>query len=65
MEKTFSEITADIIRLREHAAKYRKLAEERRALDHGSIADKLTEFVADLEAKAAEMEATIRRLPGG
>lgn len=65
MEKTLSEITADISRLREHAAKYRKLAEERRAMDHGPIADKLTEFVADLEAKAAEIEATLRRLSGG
>jgi hypothetical protein len=52
MEKMLAEIKADIAKLHEHAAKYRKLAEERRAADHGPIADKLLEYVADLEAKA-------------
>jgi hypothetical protein len=54
MEKTLSEITADIERLRRPAVKCRKLSEERRALDQVQIADKLMEYVADLEAKAAD-----------
>jgi hypothetical protein len=62
MERTLAEIRADIARLREHAAKYRQLEEERRARDHGRIADKLADFVRDLEGKAAEMEATLRKL---
>jgi hypothetical protein len=60
MEKMLAEIKADIAKLHEHAAKYRKLAEERRAADHGPIADKLLEYVADLEAKAAAMEAALQ-----
>jgi hypothetical protein len=51
MEKTLAEIKADIASLREHAANYRRLAEERRAVDQRQIADKLMEFVGELEAK--------------
>jgi hypothetical protein len=62
MDKTLTEIRSDIASLREHAAKYRKLAQERRAVEQNLIADKLAEFVAELETKAAEMESTLRRL---
>jgi hypothetical protein len=49
-------IRADIAALREHVALYRRLAAERRAVDHILIADKLTEAAAECEAKAAELE---------
>lgn len=59
MEKTLAEIHADIASLREHAAKFRRLAEERKAVDQTQIANKLMEVVGDLEAKAAQIEATM------
>ena len=62
MEKTIDAIQADIIRLRENVARFRRLAEERKAADHLMIATKLTEVAADFEAKAAELE---RLLNGG
>jgi hypothetical protein len=62
MEKTLAEINADIASLPEHAAKYRRLADERRAVDQRQIAMKLMELVAELEAKAAQMEAAMRQL---
>jgi len=60
MEKTLAEINADIAALRNHAAKYRQLAEARKAADQSRIAAKLMELVADLELKAAELEAMTR-----
>ena len=59
MEKTLAEINADIASLRQHAAKYRELAEQRKAVDQTKIAAKLMELVTDLEAKAAQIEATL------
>jgi hypothetical protein len=59
MEKTIDAITADIVRLREHVARFRQLAEERRAADHLHIARKLTEVAADLEAEAAQLERSL------
>lgn len=56
MEKTIELIRADIATLLEHVALYRRLAEERRAVAHLEIADKLTEAAADCEARAAELE---------
>jgi hypothetical protein len=61
MEKALTEINADIASLRQHAANYRRLADERRAVDQIRIAKKLMELVAELEAKAAQMEATMPR----
>jgi hypothetical protein len=57
IKKTIDEIRSDIASLREHADKYRKLAEQRRAVDQQLIADKLMELVAELEAKAKQLEA--------
>ena len=60
MEKTLAEISADIAALRKHAAKYRQLAEARKAVNQTRIAAKLMELVIELEAKAAELDATTR-----
>ena len=60
MEKTLAEINADIRALRNHAAKYRRLAEARKAADQSRIAAKLMELVVELESKAAQLEALIR-----
>lgn len=60
MDKTLAEINADIAALRKHAAKYRQLADARKAADQTRIAAKLMELVVELEAKAAELEATTR-----
>jgi hypothetical protein len=60
MEKTLAEINADIAALRNHAAKYRQLADARKAADQSRIAAKLMELVAELESKAAQLEAMIR-----
>jgi hypothetical protein len=57
-EDTPSEhIDAEIASLREDAAKYRRLAEARRAAGQDRVAEKLLELVAELEEKAAELEA--------
>jgi hypothetical protein len=56
VEMTIEMIRADIVTLRDHVALYRKLADERRAVEHIMIADKLTEAAAECEAKAAELE---------
>jgi hypothetical protein len=56
------QIDAEIASLREDAAKYRRLAEARRAADQDRIAEKLMELVADLEEKAAELEAARSRV---
>ncbi|HUH84450.1 MAG TPA: hypothetical protein VLX85_07555 [Stellaceae bacterium] len=61
-EAPFEQIDAEIASLREDAAKYRRLAEARRAADQGRIAEKLMELVAELEEKAAELEATRPRV---
>ena len=45
MEKTDADIDADIASVRETAARYRKLAEEREAYDHRIIAENVLEFV--------------------
>jgi uncharacterized membrane protein YccC len=55
-------IDTEIASLREDAAKYRRLAEARRAADQDRIAEKLMELVAELEEKAAELEATRPRV---
>jgi hypothetical protein len=60
MDKTVEDIKADIARLREHVSMYRKLAEERRAVDHMRIADKLTEAANECEAMARELEGKLR-----
>jgi hypothetical protein len=60
VEKTFSEIEAEIASLRKSIDKYRSLAEERMAIGRHQIAGKLTELVADLEMKAEELEAFVR-----
>jgi hypothetical protein len=51
-----ADIGADIASLRASVAKYRALAEERKAHGHMMIAEKLTEFVTDLEARVAQLE---------
>jgi hypothetical protein len=60
MEKTVGEIRAEMASLLERAVKYRSLAEQRRAVDQQQIADKLMELVTELEAEAAELEASMR-----
>ena len=60
MEKTLAEITADIAALRNHAARYRQLAEARKAADQSRIAAKLMELVVELESKAAQLESLTR-----
>jgi hypothetical protein len=57
MDRTFADVEADIASLRANVAKYRKRAEE--CLAHGQlmIAQKQMEFVADLEARLAALEA--------
>jgi hypothetical protein len=57
MEKTLADIDVDIAFLRSNVAKYRKVAEERKARGHLLIAEKQMEFVADLEARVARLEA--------
>jgi hypothetical protein len=51
------DVDDDIASLRANIAKYRALAEARRAHGHVSIASQLTEFIADLEARMAVLEA--------
>ena len=60
VEKTFSEIEAEITALRTSIDKYRRLAEERTAIEQHQIAAKLMELVADLEMKAGELEAFVK-----
>ena len=50
-------IEADIASLREDMVKCRKLAEERKAHGDLAIANKLVEFVADLEVRVARLQA--------
>jgi hypothetical protein len=45
VEKTDADIDADIASLRESAARYRKLAEDREAHDNLTIAERVLEFV--------------------
>jgi hypothetical protein len=59
MQKTAADIREIIAQLRANAVKYLGLAEERRKLDQVRIADKLLEYVGDLEAKAAQLEASL------
>jgi hypothetical protein len=61
MEKSLEEIEAEIARLREHVADYRRLAAERRAAEHFMIAEKLTEAAAECEKMVSELE---RQLAG-
>jgi hypothetical protein len=56
-ESSSEQIDAEIASLREDGAKYRRLAEARRAAGQDRIAEKLLELVAELEEKAAELEA--------
>jgi hypothetical protein len=42
--------------LRDQASEMRRLSAERAAADHLGIAAKLTEFAAELETKAADLE---------
>jgi hypothetical protein len=60
MERTLTNIEADIASLRANAVKFRQLAQERRAVDQIQIADKLMELVREIEARAAELEAQLR-----
>lgn len=60
MEKTFSEIEEEIAALRTGIEKYRRLAEERMAIEQHQIAAKLMELVGDLELKAEELEAFVK-----
>jgi hypothetical protein len=60
MERTLTNIEADIASLRANAVKFRQLAQERRAVDQIQIADKLMELVKEIEARAAELEAQLR-----
>lgn len=60
MERTLADIEADIASLRANVAKYRRLAQERSAHGQIMIAQKLLEFVADLEARVAELEVLAR-----
>ena len=58
MKKTLAEIDADIADLSAGVAKYRKLAEERRAIGHLQGAHNLMALVAEFETKlAAALEA--------
>ena len=57
MEKTPADIMAEVASLRQAAANYRYLAEQREAAGEHPIAQKLTELVDDLEARAAALEA--------
>lgn len=61
MEKTLPDIEADIARLRENVAKYRRLAEEHRAAENVMIAKKLMELVIELEARVVELDAVNAR----
>jgi hypothetical protein len=60
MEKTLTDIEADIASLRSNASKFRLLAEERMAADQHRIAAKLIETVAELEKRAKELEDFVR-----
>jgi hypothetical protein len=57
MESMRAHIQADIVSIRESVARYRKLAEERKAHGDHAIAGKLVELVANLEAKVDRLEA--------
>jgi hypothetical protein len=61
MEKTLSQIEADIGSLRANAAKLRALAVGHRAANNIDIANKLLEVVADLDRSAAKMQAILKR----
>jgi hypothetical protein len=56
MNKSAEQIRADLLSLREHVAKFRRLAEQREAADELVIAKKLLEVAAELESKAAVLE---------
>ena len=59
MENAPTDIDSGIASLEANIAKYRALIEERRAHGHIMIAERLTAFVADLEARMAELEAMV------
>lgn len=61
-EAPAEQIDAEIASLCKDAAKYRRLAEARRAANQDRIAEKLMELVAELEEKAAELEAARPRV---
>lgn len=63
MEATLASIKASIEKLREDAARFRKLSHQRRAADQARITDKLDEYIADIERKAADLEETVRQGP--
>ena len=60
MERTLADIEAGIASLRADVTKYRQLAEKRAAHGQIMIAQKLLEFVADLETRVAELEVLAR-----
>ena len=60
MEKTRSQIEADITSVCRNAIKFRTLAIEHRAANNTAIANKLLEVVADLEKAAAEMQVLLK-----
>jgi hypothetical protein len=57
MESIHANIDSDIASLDANITKCRDLIEERRAHGHIMIAERLTAFVADLEARMDELEA--------
>jgi hypothetical protein len=61
MERTLTQIEAEIASLREKATHYRELALRHREADNIPIADKLLELVADLERSAAELWAVLKQ----
>jgi hypothetical protein len=57
MDTTLEDGRAQIESLRIDLAKYRRLAEERRAAGHLGIADQLVQLIGTIEKRVAELEA--------
>jgi phage shock protein A len=61
MEKTISEMEADLALLWSHADKFLKLAEEHAAAGHTPIARKLIEVASELNANIAALRSELSR----